>query len=422
MQTETVKRVMLPIRGSYQFGCDPEVFLRKGKKIIGSELIVPPNGLSPMNSGAYADSRPAKEGVTRDGVQAEIHIHPGSCRANFSNYVWHGLKVLRRKALEQGADIDLNQLVTISEGELSKLSDDSKVVGCAPSNSIYNDKTPDIDGSVYRKRSAGGHIHIAFTTKDVEDVNAARQRCVAMLDVFVGNSAVLLDRSRGAKERRRFYGRAGEFRAKGYGLEYRTLSNFWLHSPHLVTLLLGLCDTAMSAAIGNELVGAHRRTVLKRGATKKQMEYYKDKYLGVTPDPYDFIMERVDLQNVRRAINENDYVLALRNFRKTVHPFLVQYKPRMLPNLSAENIAHFYYLSYRIRKEGISKVFNVDEAEKWAQHWMKDAHDTGWGDWCRKMEITKGFKRFMAEKGDKLGFRFDQSYWGTWVPKQLGKD
>ena len=48
---------------------------------------------------------------------------------------------------------------------------------------------------------------------------------VQALDIILGLESVILDKDARRKE---MYGKAGAFRFKDYGVEYRTLSNFWI--------------------------------------------------------------------------------------------------------------------------------------------------------------------------------------------------
>ena len=52
------------------------------------------------------------------------------------------------------------------------------------------------------------------------------------MDYAIGVPSVLIDSD---KARRRLYGKAGSMRHKPYGVEYRTLSNFWLNSDELTS-------------------------------------------------------------------------------------------------------------------------------------------------------------------------------------------
>jgi hypothetical protein len=93
-------------------------------------------------------------------------------------------------------------------------------------------------------RSGGGHIHLGHLSGSPEyplvDV-MGRWWLTRMLDCFVGLASLFLDNDPTSQARRQLYGGAGNMRPKSYGLEYRTLSNFWLASPRHVSLIHDLC-------------------------------------------------------------------------------------------------------------------------------------------------------------------------------------
>jgi hypothetical protein len=72
-------------------------------------------------------------------------------------------------------------------------------------------------------RSAGGHIHVE-TQEDKHQV-------VKGMDLFLGIPSVLMD---DGELRKQLYGKAGALRYKEYGVEYRTLSNFWIFKEELI--------------------------------------------------------------------------------------------------------------------------------------------------------------------------------------------
>lgn len=51
------------------------------------------------------------------------------------------------------------------------------------------------------------------------------------MDLYLGVPSILMD---GDTDRRRLYGKAGAYRSKPYGVEYRTLSSFWVADPKLI--------------------------------------------------------------------------------------------------------------------------------------------------------------------------------------------
>ena len=71
-------------------------------------------------------------------------------------------------------------------------------------------------------RSCGGHVHVGTKHDPIHVVKA--------MDIYLGVPSLKLDPD---KQRRKLYGKAGAFRFKSYGVEYRTLSNFWIWSKEL---------------------------------------------------------------------------------------------------------------------------------------------------------------------------------------------
>jgi hypothetical protein len=76
-------------------------------------------------------------------------------------------------------------------------------------------------------RSAGFHVHVGYDNPGIDTAEAL----VRAMDQFLGVPSVLIDPD---VERRALYGRAGSFRPKQYGFEYRVLSGYFASSDHLV--------------------------------------------------------------------------------------------------------------------------------------------------------------------------------------------
>ncbi len=94
-------------------------------------------------------------------------------------------------------------------------------------------------------RSGGGHVHVGSPLA----LNYGKGKpfqTLKMLDLFLGATSVLIDHDPTSKARRRLYGGAGNHRnCPTYGVEYRTMSNFWLASPALVAIIYDLTELAM---------------------------------------------------------------------------------------------------------------------------------------------------------------------------------
>ena len=282
---------------SVQLGCDPEFFFMKNGQVIGSEKVLPKNGI-PDGCG-YGGK------TIIDGVQAELNPVSSNCRESLAYQIFICFNSLKKRLEETGATVAAESIVDISQKELESLSKGSRLFGCAPSVNIYNenkDKTSKISANptTYLKRSAGGHIHLgnAIAGYIVENSQKAiavekalkemPEVMVPILDIIVGNTCVLLDRNEGNVERRKNYGRAGEYRLKPYGIEYRTLSNFWLRSYSLFSLVFALAR--MSVHIVAQ-------------STK-------------TNDNVKLLFDAVKREDVVEAIQKNDFDLAMKNFKK----------------------------------------------------------------------------------------------------------
>jgi hypothetical protein len=202
--------------------------------------------------------------------------------------------------LKPNQDISRAVTIKLSQSDIEKLPASSRVLGCNPSLNVYGYEPISVDPVDYPYRSAGGHIH--FGTQDNNAGNKLKavlrdtETTVRLLDAICGNTCVLIDRDRGNKKRREVYGRAGEHRLPDHGLEYRTLSNFWVFDYVLVSFVMGLARQAIHIAYES---------------------YYRNKE-GVRVQGRNYAQELLSLlneQDVRDAINNNDKKLALKNFK-----------------------------------------------------------------------------------------------------------
>jgi hypothetical protein len=278
------------------FGCDPEFFFSSKGQVLGAEKIIPENGIEYVKEvggkkdGDFTVLYGTTSKIIIDGVQAELNPRPNTCRANLANEISCCFMKLYNEIKEnKDLNIDFSQVVEISKEELDSLSEKSKTFGCAPSQNIYKqaESKISVNPAVYRFRSAGGHIHLGGDGRVLEALKKV-EVMVPMLDYMLGNTCVLLDRNPWAKERRKVYGRAGEYRTPTHGLEYRTLSNFWLQSYPLMSFVMGMSRMAVCAVIDDI---SHNDT------------YWQDK-----------ILKKVEKEKIERAINENNFGLAYFNF------------------------------------------------------------------------------------------------------------
>lgn len=113
--------------------------------------------------------------------------------------------------------------------------------GCDPDMNAYTGKTNESPSPFTTLRSAGGHVSFGY-----DSPSETTNRAVAKVaDLFMGLPSVVMQPD---CRRRALYGRAGSMRHKPWGVEYRTLSNFWLSSDALICWVFDQATAAFSAA------------------------------------------------------------------------------------------------------------------------------------------------------------------------------
>lgn len=330
-------------RNSLYFGCDPELFITQAGKIVGAERVLPSNGLA---VGYYGK-------VVLDGVQVEFNPRADPCRANIGNYIRDHFKTLKRHLdtlTKNGEEFEVSflQVVDVPRGEFCALSDKSKALGCMPSLNKYNQRAGvRVNPSTYRKRSAGGHIHLGMSSNPTMMKKGVRERLVPILDILVGNTCVLIDREPRAHERRRLYGRAGEYRLPKHGLEYRTLSNFWLTHYYLMSFVMGLAR-----------MGVH---VMETTGWDAEAH----------------LLGMVDQKKIRRAINTNNLELAQENWVQ-VRRFIDEHVNLPECGLCSSNLDAFDYFCQKVWTEpaGLKYWFPIDPLTAWTT--QPEGHQMGW--------------------------------------------
>ena len=367
-------------------GCDPEFFFEGARgKTTGAEKVLPeaglvyPPGTTGKRDGDYTScGGVAASKIVIDGVQAELNPRPNTCRANLANEISACFRQLHKELEKNGSKIGVSfkPLVNITQKELDSLSEKSKTFGCAPSTNLYQhaESKITVDPKKYRKRSAGGHIHLGAVGgygDGVKNALANVDEMVYMLDIIVGNTSVLLDRNPNNVERRKVYGRAGEYRSKSYGIEYRTLSNYWLQSYQLMSFVTGLARMAVHIVAQSSLKGEGRNFVGEiKAAVKKE--------------------------DIVKAIQENDFALAYSNFLKIQDIILDIASDCYSYPINRDNINQFHWFV----KKGISYWFKEDPFKHWIT--LPEGHGRGFesfltnkvsADMAKSKELAEALKK-----------------------------
>ena len=205
-------------------GCDPELFLKKGRSYQCADGVIPGTKEHPH--------KVDKGAVQVDGMAVEFNIDPARSKEEFIDNVKSVMKTLE----DMVGDHKLVAIpsVTFNPKVWGDAPDEAKVLGCEPDFNAYTQAANDKPDGPDRFRTAAGHIHIGWT--EDQDINdpVFRRDCEALvkeLDYRLGMVSLLVDPD---TKRRQLYGKAGAYRPKSYGVEYRVLSNFWLKDEELM--------------------------------------------------------------------------------------------------------------------------------------------------------------------------------------------
>lgn len=226
---------------NFTAGADPEMFLKKNGDYVA---------VQPYVDGTKYEPQPLKRGgnVQRDNVAIEFGIAPASSKLEFIQNIGDTLGDLM-DMLPDDIDIDISPSAHFSQDQLEH--PECKEFGCDPDFNAWKDgrlNEMEENAAAGTLRSAGGHFHFGFDGLDNLIV-------IKLMDLIVGLMSTVIDSSAEAIERRNLYGKPGCFRPTNYGVEYRTLSNFWIKSPLLTELVYSAASDVVTIATEGENVG-----------------------------------------------------------------------------------------------------------------------------------------------------------------------
>jgi hypothetical protein len=208
-------------------GTDTEVFFQDAQ----TKKPVPCIGLI---GGTKEEPKPIFGGngyaVQEDNVMAEFNIPPATTAAQFNKSIARVLVYLEKEAAKLGCKVDISASRHFTPEQLKHPQ--AKNIGCEPDYCVWSRAVNEFD-EAKRKildylRTTGGHVHISYL-EDEKVTNQltieGRELMVMGCDLTLGVPSLIFDEDH---ERKLLYGKAGAFRPKDYGIEYRVLSNFWV--------------------------------------------------------------------------------------------------------------------------------------------------------------------------------------------------
>jgi len=205
---------------SMTLGCDPEIFLVDHQqnlisaieKIGGSKSI--PRPLFKLGKG-FA--------VQEDNVALEYNIPASRSADEFAKNINKIMKHLSKEVSGMGLAFSNLSAAIFPPEQLEHPR--ALEFGCDPDYNAWTlDVNPKPKADNPGLRSCGGHVHVGADVGNLPEL-------IKRMDLFLAVPSQLQDKG---ILRKQLYGKAGAFRQKPYGGEYRTLSNYWIFNEALI--------------------------------------------------------------------------------------------------------------------------------------------------------------------------------------------
>jgi hypothetical protein len=225
-----------------RIGGDPEFFIATKKGAV-----IPSCGLI---GGTKKEGVELARGYTwlEDNVAVELNFPASDSASMFCDTITKTLDYAFAQLHRMGYTGVIKPAHTFSALELSHPK--ALTFGCDPDFCAYDNNAPaSVDDKTGKAREVavnefktdrfcGGHIHLSY--RNPGEVPA--WVVVLLLDAYVGLPSLAFDKQ---GSRRKAYGCAGLYRPKEYGVEYRTMSNWWLN---ITSNMVYMAGTALSIA------------------------------------------------------------------------------------------------------------------------------------------------------------------------------
>lgn len=213
-------------------GADPEAFVRNGPEIVHCIGLL---GGSKEFPYLVVDGA-----VQEDNVLFEFNVDPTDDPRVFAQRI--------ASVMEQGGAILGQYGLALKTRKSSHVYDSMEgfpekafEFGCTPDyNAMTGEVNPRPSAENNLLRTAGGHVHIGFSHLTTVTERLSRD-VINMCDYLLGLPSLLEDDD---TMRRELYGKAGACRLKSYGVEYRTLSNYWIWDQGMIQTIHGRAQRA----------------------------------------------------------------------------------------------------------------------------------------------------------------------------------
>jgi hypothetical protein len=210
-------------------GADPEILVTESaasKRFRSVAGIIGGTKSKPIAIPGLEHEFTSGTAMQEDNVMLEFNVIPVRGSGDFMHVIDNALSALTENVLRP-KKLRMSALCSALYEEKELQSPQAREFGCSPDMDAYTQAQADLISpqTVGNNRFAGGHIHLGFENPEQVPDFVIVQLC----DAVMGLTEVRYSSGEGGQGmRRQLYGTAGRYRAKPYGIEYRTLSNKWL--------------------------------------------------------------------------------------------------------------------------------------------------------------------------------------------------
>jgi len=250
-------------------GADPEFFVRSKKT---GELV----SAVGLIEGTKAKPVPMGPGMAQvDGMALEINVPPAE---NAKDFIagFHATMAALRKELPDFT-FDFSPVAHFGREMIDAQPPEAQALGCEPDYNAYTGKVNVPPNANAPFRTASGHIHIGWTeNQEISDPDHMEACCMLskQMDYYLGLPSLMWDHD---VTRRELYGKAGCFRPKSYGMEYRTLSNVWLTTDEMMWFVVEQSIRSFEDLVAQRNYGTlnNVRSTIDQGKWKKAHDIYR---------------------------------------------------------------------------------------------------------------------------------------------------
>lgn len=233
-------------------GADPELFVKQNGKHVSGYGLIPGDKIEPH--------KVDKGAVQVDGMALEFNIDPAADEQEFITNLDTVMGILAKMVPEH--EVVADPVAHFTKEYMATQPFKALELGCEPDYNAWTGQEnvkPDGDKPF---RTGAGHVHVGVIEgADPTNPDFFKVCCDANreMDVFLGLPSLFYDAD---AERRELYGKAGAFRPKSYGFEYRTLSNAWLRNEGLMRWVYKATQNCMKGFLdGARLADKYAKSV-----------------------------------------------------------------------------------------------------------------------------------------------------------------